>query len=100
MRIRRYYGHDCDSINGFNNGYYLDSTPIEVENIDQAYELCRQSLLELWGGSSPLEEFDQGFQLITVYSDREGNEINPEDYDSDLEHSYLYVFVNFEIEEA
>jgi len=100
MRIRRYCGHDCESVNGFNNGYYIDDDYIEVKDIDDAFEKCKEYLETRWDtNESDIEEWDNGYQLITSYNDNDGNDIKPDDYDSD-KHEYSYVFVTYEEEIA
>ena len=34
--IRPYYGHDCDSTMGFNNGNYITEITVKAEDEDQA----------------------------------------------------------------
>lgn len=38
--IRPYYGHDCSSVDGFNNGCYLDEIEVEAASEDDAIEQC------------------------------------------------------------
>lgn len=108
MRIRRYYGFDCDSVMGFNNGSYIDDEPIKVDNHDEAFELCKQALAERWDLSQfsddDIENLDDaGIQLITGYFNEHGELTRKEylaidDPDGTKTH-YSYVFVNFEIVE-
>jgi len=106
VKIRRYYGYDCDSEQGFNNGYYVDDEPIEVDNHDEAFSLCRSALGERWDLSKFSEDdweyhVDDTAQLITSYHDDEGNEITRDKFlelNSDEERGgYRYVFVNYEV---
>lgn len=110
MKIRRYYGHDCNSNMGFNDGYYVDSEPIEVKDETEAMEACLKALSGLRGipledlkaGVPGLSEDDDGYTLITMYSDDEGNSITAEQYaalnENEEAGGYLYVFVNYQIE--
>lgn len=34
--VRPYFGHDCDSENGFNDGYYLPAIVVQAEDADDA----------------------------------------------------------------
>lgn len=99
MKIRRYYGHDCGSDSGFNDGYYLDREPIEVKDEEEAMKLCLESLVELRGevDEEELEEDDDGFTLTTGYYDDSGKSLTREQYQEAEEGTagYRYVFVNF-----
>lgn len=105
MKIRRYYGYDCESVMGFNNGSYVDDEPIEVKNEEIAFILCKDALAERWDltkfTTEDLELQDDGIQLITGYYDDEGNEITRDKFlelNFDEERgSYRYVFVNYEV---
>lgn len=100
MKIRLYYGYDCDSVNGFNNGYYLHDYSIEVKDIDEAFKQCEYAIKELWGGKSELEELDNGFELITGYYDNEGTELTEEQFqelnENEESGSWSYVYVTYE----
>lgn len=112
MKIRRYYGHDCDSMQGFNNGYYIDEDFIKVKDIEDAYKMCKDYLKEYWNlgkfeNDEITEEGDdeQGIvKLITGYFESElGNEISYEEYmkrviDDEASVHYRYVYVAFSIE--
>jgi len=105
MRIRRYLGHDADSINGFNNGYYLDDADgIEAKDHDEASRLCLKALDERYVvDAGELTKDDYGYTLTTSYSDDNGNEITREEFlnlNEDSESgSYRYVFVNYVVVE-
>ena len=102
MKIRRYFGFDCDSTSGFNNGCYIDQSPIEVVSEDHAMELC----LEFLGSDFDLrevspEESDNGYTLITGYYDDEGNTLTESEFlelnENTDSGAWRYVFVNFEV---
>ena len=82
--IRRYYGYDADTIQGFNNGYYIDDEYIEVKDLDEAFALCEEELRSRYEVSeltTDLQDLDNGVELIT----------------DDLGRGeYRYVFVTFE----
>jgi len=101
-KIRRYYGHDCDSIMGFNNGYYIDDNDIQVTDIDDAFKKCKKWILKNYKcKKSDLTELDNGYELITGYYDNDGNDITQKqfnelnDIDSD-DGAYRYIYVTFE----
>ena len=101
LKIRRYYGHDCDSVHGFNNGYYIDDEFTEVSSIDRAFDACESVIKERYNleGLS-LREIDRGYELITGYYDTDGNELTEQQFtelDDDDEAFYNYVYVTFEI---
>lgn len=104
MKIRRYYGYDCDSVCGFNNGRYVDSDFIEVRDEKHLETLCVGFLNEVSDNSLPIEESsDFTFTRITGYFDQDGNEINEEKYqellDEDRDVSYRYIYVSAETSE-
>lgn len=71
--IRRYYGHDCNSVDGFNNGYYFDD---EFRISKDPLKDCLSLLKNLWDirDKKDLTELDNGYELITGYSDKDGND--------------------------
>jgi len=106
MRIRRYLGHDADSINGFNNGYYLDDADgIEAKDHEEAFQCCLHALHEhyVFDGTKELVDDDYGYTLTTTYSDDDGNEITREEFlnlnEASGAGSYRYVFVNYVVVE-
>lgn len=106
MKIRRYYGYDCDSNQGFNNGHYIDEDPIECIDFDDATRLCIQALRKR-GHHGPYQVDDSdhpSVECITGYF-YDGNEIAKNAYDalgdSERENKagYSYVYISADIEE-
>ena len=115
--IRPYFGHDCNSHDGFNNGCYLDDILIEAEDEYAAVKLARLQLLDQF----TLPEFDSEdedqacigsggdtyiLSWITDYS-YNGESISKDEYEALLENEfesdnlgYLYQYIDFQIEEA
>lgn len=105
MRVRRYYGFDCNSWDGFNNGRYIDADYIDVDSIDAAEELCRAFLRSEYGDDVEIIEMDSGdaFQVITGYYDEDGNDLTKSQYEKrcmdNKEASYRYVYVSYYFED-
>lgn len=101
MRVRRYYGHDCDSVNGFNDGGYIDRDFVEVASVEEAEELCKSFLKQQYGDDIEITEMDSGdaFQVITGHYDANGNDLTKSQYDQllmdDKDVSYRYVYVGY-----
>lgn len=98
-KYRFYYGYDCDSVNGFNNGYYLEDID-RLMTEEEAFNHCKACLKSLWGKASPLEEWENGYQLITGFYDIEGNDISESQFEElcdDDAASYSYVYVTYEV---
>lgn len=109
MKIRRYIGTDCDSINGFNNGYYIDDKPIKVKSYEDAEKLCRKALSDYLGykitddnsedishGDGPCIEVITGhFNSVTgeELTEDQIEALNGEEYDKGEVH-YQYVYVS------
>jgi len=104
VKIRRYYAHDCDSVNGFNNGRYIDSDLIEVKDIDEAFAKCREFIESQYGKDIDdrlVRELEDGYELTTGFFDEDGCDLTYEEYikrDNDKD-SYMYIVVNFFDEE-
>jgi hypothetical protein len=99
MKIRRYYGHDCDSVSGFNDGRYLDDG-IEVSDESEALQACIDALSERYGPSSVVSLADSSATLITGYYDGDGNELDQDEWEQLNGNglgSYSYVFVSWEV---
>jgi hypothetical protein len=104
MKIRRYYGFDCDSVMGFNNGSYVDDEFIEVASHEEAMQLCLEALKECWNiDKASLEEQDNGYEFTTGYYDNDGNDISREEFlernENEEYGSWRYVYVTYESEE-
>jgi hypothetical protein len=97
-KIRRYYGSDCNSVDGFNNGYYIDDDCIETSD---PMKSCMEALVDLWtlnNDPDDLTELENGYEFIIGYFDKNGKELTRKQYlardrESD---SYRYVYVTFE----
>lgn len=103
MRIRLYYGYDCNSIMGFNDGTYLDE--MEVTDDHAAMEACKRVLLDRWNiPETEFESMDDGYQITTGYFDNDGNKMTMDAWieanESDDAGSYRYVYVTYEILEV
>lgn len=106
IKIRRYYGYDADSFNGFNNGHYIDAEPIEAIDESHAMLLCREALAERWDLSrfttEDLEVDDASYILTVSYNDGRGKELTRDEFrnlddDASSNAGYRYVFVNYEV---
>lgn len=111
MKIRRYLGYDCDSVDGFNNGHYVDDEPIEAKDYADAERLCREVLTEYLGypvdednsidishGDGPCIEVITGHynsELGTKLTEEEVNALDGCEYDEGKVH-YRYVYVSAE----
>lgn len=105
MKIRRYLGHDCDSVNGFNDGYYMDSSEIECRDLEHAEQLCCEALEQYSGQPRGNFDFDNNTDapvvtLITGYYNSEtGDDLTVSQYEASEEDDahYRYVYVSAEI---
>lgn len=107
MKIRRYLGYGCVSVNGFNNGHYIDDEPIECADYAEAERLCTEALQEYVGTDVKCE--DQGqyelpiVEAVTGYFDDEGNEISETEFqvmnENEEAGSWRYVYVSAERQE-
>jgi hypothetical protein len=114
MKIRRYLGYDCDSVDGFNNGRYIDDDYIEVKGLTEATKLCMESLSEYLGydvTEENSEDISHGdgnpcIEVITGHynsktgeelTDKQVDELDGEEYDKGLVH-YRYVYVSIDSE--
>lgn len=101
MKYRLYYGHDCNSVDGFNNGHYL-SLDSDILTEEEGYDRCKQFLISMHGDSADIEEIEGGFEVITGYYDADGNSITSdaflEDSDDNFSYSYEYVTLHLEVE--
>lgn len=102
--VRPYFGHDCNSDSGFNNGYYLDDITVVAASEEDAIGRAMQAYIT----DHPLttdQEVDGHFgdgtiYWITCYNDGNGNEISEQAYndlmDTDPdEGGYLYQYIDF-----
>lgn len=103
--IRPYYGYDCNSEMGFNNGNYLDSIEIMAWNEQEAIEKAIAWYVEntypdglpeciqrdsFFGDNTLYEEFS--------YNDKDGKEISQAEYqalDESEQGGYLYKYIDF-----
>ena len=98
MKIQRYIGYDCESVNGFNNGYHYDDEAIECKDESQAFDLCLQALQSRYHFElNEILEDENGVTLITGYFDKDGNDLS-KDQIKELDgedYNYTYVFCNY-----
>lgn len=107
MKIRRYLGFDCDSIQGFNNGRYIDDDAIEVKSDTEALQSCKDYLIEHYGtdlfNKCDVTDIENGYEVVTAYYDDTGNEMTREDWtkaNDDQEFGlWSYIYVTYETEE-
>ena len=94
--FRPYFGHDCDSEMGFNNGYYLDEISVQAPNeataIEQVITLLRADAFSKFETNTSIGDLYLEFGHIWR-KDEEELTTEPEDSD-EYECSYLYQFVN------
>lgn len=84
--IRRYYGYDADTVNGFNNGRYIDDEYIEVKDLGEAFKKCEEFLRSQYtipDSTTDLQDLDNGVEFTLQKLDG-------------TEDDYRYVFVTFE----
>jgi len=110
--VRPYFGHDCNSYDGFNNGYYLEPIEVVAKDEDQAVVRAMAVYRRTIGNYELLKEKkshdtdffnngDQsGFYVETCFSDDDGNELTEEEWLSQNENdevgSYSYQYVSFD----
>jgi hypothetical protein len=107
MKIRRYFGYDCDSVMGFNDGRFIDDHDgIEVKDLNAAIESCAEFLMRQYGVDRGAITVDESTELpsveyVTGYYDKDGGSLTFARFsDGESEDAYWrYVFVNFEIVE-
>ena len=93
--IRPYYGYDCNSVDGFNNGCYLDEIEVTANSEDDAIEQC----ITLQKESLPKETEYLDFgdfntvSWVTDYCDGATDDTNIDDDDDNCE--YLYKYIDF-----
>lgn len=96
-----YFGHDCDSINGFNHGYYLPET---FEKLSEAEKYAEEFIENIKGCGDVIKdessEYLQCEKITAFFNPETGEEITPEEYEKNPEDNmYRYVYVsvqNFE----
>ena len=101
-KVTPYYGFDCDSKNGFNNGHYLEEITVEAVDEFHASEAAIEKFCRLTKGFKNQDECemfqaDFGISTITGYYDNDGNELTKEqieDMEGD-EYTYRYTYVDF-----
>jgi hypothetical protein len=101
--VRPYFGHDCNSWDGFNNGYYLEEMTVKADSEQDAIDKAMHLAIER--GLAPMEACadtlgDATLYWETCYSDGEGNEVSKEQWlelnedDSEVG-GYLYQYLDF-----
>ncbi len=102
--IRPYYGHDCDSTSGFNNGHYLDEIEIDARDEGDAIERAIEIFLSenTSAGNMSRDSYMGGDHLYLeyAYSDSDGSDITRERYielneSGDDVGGYLYQYISF-----
>lgn len=106
--VRPYFGHDCNSWDGFNNGHYLDDITVSADSPEDAIEQAMKQFIHDPIASEiidkPKAEIDGHFGESTIYweycyTDGEGNEITEaefQDLNEDAEvGGYLYQYIDF-----
>lgn len=109
--VRPYFGHDCDSESGFNNGHYMDEIEVSVSDesdaMDKAMELVKAEFLtdpSEWSNESHMGEDVLYSEFGHAWFDSEGNEYSSEDdlpLDPDTEepieaeYHYRYQYIDF-----
>lgn len=101
--VRPYFGHDCDSEQGFNNGYYLPEIRVdaltEEDAIDKAME---QYIAEMEGTRRDVSAWERDGEsgdwtlyreFDHVYLDQDGNECDSDAPDAEV--YYLYQYIDF-----
>lgn len=107
FKVRPYHGHDCDSVNGFNNGSFLNTIIVRAENEDEAIDKAIQNLIERWSIDmnkwelNPSHMSDNTLYYEYPITDEEGNEVDQAsaefEFDED-KHFYRYEYITFEID--
>ena len=93
--IRPYFGHDCNSVDGFNNGCYLDEVEVTANSEDDAIEQCIAKQKASLGAVEYLDhigDFDT-VAWITDYCD--GVAADDHNNDDDANREYLYEYIDF-----
>jgi hypothetical protein len=85
--IRPYFGFDCDSVNGFNNGHYLDEIVVEASSEEEAITLAMDKYIEINKLDMSRIEQDGWFGEGTLYSEER-------DAEDSEEYTYQYVCFN------
>lgn len=104
--VRPYFGHDCNSWDGFNNGHYLDAIQVTADSPEEASCLAEDLFraenprLVLRESEDSSDLFHDGLDWVNAYVDSDGNYITYEQWmelnDGDAEvGGYTYQFVNF-----
>lgn len=101
--IRPYFGHDCNSWDGFNNGHYLDEIEVNASNEYEAIELAMSQFEKENANVSKWEKNgffgENTFYIEFSHTEGNGNDIDPNDIDDNS--CYLYQYISFEcIEEV
>ncbi len=95
--VRPYYGHDCNSQDGFNNGYYLDEIEVQAENEYEAIEIAQREFCkenEINFDSLNSIPADRG----AWHFDYMGEEYLYREFDhqgEDDDQTYLYQYIDF-----
>lgn len=94
--IRPYFGHDCNSWDGFNSGYYLESISVHAENESDA---IGKAMIEFRLENPEFNKFrdDSHFGDDNLYLESNHDTIFDESGD-EIESQYTYQYVSFAID--
>lgn len=101
--VRPYYGYDCNSRDGFNNGHYLDELYIDAESeedaIDKAMTAFKLEDRGILVTDDPEDLGDTCLAWITCYVDDDGNDVPKTEWENLNESAevggYLYQYIDF-----
>lgn len=106
--VRPYFGHDCNSFDGFNNGNYLDPIEVRADSPEQAtvramalYRNADADRRCYFRSIDNIYEFgDSSFYFEGPYFDDNSNEISFDQFcdlneNGDDRGGYLYQYIDF-----
>ena len=100
-KVTPYFGRDCNSHDGFNNGLWIAYYTVEADSPEDASTKAMAKYIEEHPDVAEHFKDDSHMGDWVLYSefghnDGEGNEIKPEDFDGDNDsHGYLYQYIDF-----
>ncbi len=92
FEIRPYYGHDCNSWDGFNDGYYLDPIIVDAPDADTARLIAFDQYIQTEPLPDGAELDNPHWELCVYWEFERSNCENPDDY--------LYAYIDFNASEA
>lgn len=102
--VRPYFGHDCDSESGFNNGHYLNGIEVDADTEESAIENVLDGFIRNNIATGTKYEVhgtfgDNTLYWETCYNDGKGNEITEDEYstlnENDSTGGYCYQYIDF-----